>query len=160
MFLLLLAALLVAATVHSLLAAPRSRQRSGELFLLYLLVGYCGLPMLAVSLGVLVTPERIAEMFPVGPPTPLLSFFGWAYLGMSLLAILALRYRGSYLVGAVLCWSVYWAGATMVHLHAPDHPTSHAGALVVFAVHGLVAVLLVAALAAYRLGTGSPGQDT
>lgn len=153
MFTLLLAALLVAATIHSYRLEERTTARIGEIFLLYVLVGYCGVPMLAVSLGILAAPTWMAEMLPVGPPTAVVAFFGWAYLGMSVSAILALRYRGQYLIGPAVCWAIYFLGATAVHLHGPgaDSHMSHGGLLVILANHGLVAVLLGVALLASGL---------
>ncbi len=84
-------------------------------------------------------------MFGVGAAGPLLGFFGYAYLGMSLVAVLALWYGGTFLVAATLVWAVYLGGATVVHLSQFGHPS--AGAVVeIVASHGLIAVLLVTAL--------------
>ncbi|MDH3222621.1 MAG: hypothetical protein OEO23_02815 [Gemmatimonadota bacterium] len=125
-----------------------SLARTGELIVRYTLVAYCGLPMLMISIGILAAPERMAEMLPVGPPGPIVAFFGWAYLGMSLAALLALWYSGSFLLAAALPWAVYFAGATVVHIHAPG--AGHGGALLIFATHGLVSLVLVAGLAMGR----------
>ncbi len=143
MFMYLLIACVLAALFHGLRQPERSRERLGELLLLYVLVGYCGFPMLAVSVGILVAPDRMAEMLPIGASGAVVAFFGWAYLGMSLLSLLALRYRGAYLIGPAVCWAVYFAGATFVHLHGAGAPASHGGMLAIFATHGLVTVLLV-----------------
>lgn len=153
-FVYLLVLLLLAATVHAVVMERRTPSRIAELGLLYLLVGYCGIPMLAVSIWVLVSPERAAAAFGFSAAGPLLGFFGWAYLGMSLLSLLAVRYRGSFLVAPVVCWAVYLGGATAVHLRG----THGGGALEVFASHGLIALLLVAALlvtGAWRRGGGA-----
>ncbi len=157
MFLLLLIACLLAATVHSLRLDPRTPGRIGELFLRYVLVGYCGVPMLIVSLGILAVPGHMAAMLPVGAPTQLLAFFGWAYLGMSLIAIMTLRYRGTFLVAPAVCWAVYFAGATIVHRQ--DAPASHGDALHIFATHGLIAVILAVALVATGLLSNRPVGD-
>ena len=142
-FVYLLALLLLAATVHAAVLQERTVSRIAELALLYLLVGYCGVPMLAVSLWVLVSPAQASAAFGFTAGGPLLAFFGWAYLGMSLLSLLALRYRGVFLVAPVVVWGVYLGGATAVHLQgSPGH------ALEIFASHGLIAVLLVTALLA------------
>jgi ABC-type dipeptide/oligopeptide/nickel transport system permease subunit len=149
-FVYLLLLLLVAAAVHAARMPDRSIPRSAEMILLYLLVGYCGVPMLAVSIWALVSPEAAARGFGFASPGPLLAFFGYAYLGMSLLSLLALRYRQSFLIGPAVVWAVYLGGATLVHLDAyrqrADHPIG--GALEIFASHGLIAVLLVIALLA------------
>ncbi|NNL30777.1 MAG: hypothetical protein HKO77_07125 [Gemmatimonadetes bacterium] len=129
----------------------RSPARTGELIVRYTLVAYCGLPMLLISIGILVAPEGMAEILPVGPSAPIVAFFGWAYLGMSLAAVLAPWYSGSALLAAAIPWAVYFAGATVVHLHGPGGH-GHGGALLVFATHGLVSVILVAGLAMARPG--------
>jgi hypothetical protein len=139
-FVYLLVLLLLAATAHAASLRERTRGRVAEIVLLYLLVGYCGVPMLGVSIWLLVSPERAASSFGFSATQPLLGFFGWAYLGMSLLSLLALRYRGTYLVAPVVAWTVYLGGATLVHLQE-----SHGRALEIFASHGLIAVLLVGA---------------
>ena len=142
-FVYLLALLLLAATVHAAVLPDRTTRRVAEIGLLYLLVGYCGVPMLAVSLWALISPDHAAAGFGFPAGGPLLAFFGWAYLGMSLLSLLALRYRGAFLVAPVVVWAVYFGGATAVHLGE-----SPGRALEVFASHGLIAVLLMAALLA------------
>jgi hypothetical protein len=139
-FVYLLVLLLLAATVHAALLQERTVQRVAEIVLRYLLVGYCGIPMLAVSIWVLVSPANAAAGFGFAAAGPLLDFFGWAYLGMSLLALLAVRYRGSFLVGPVVVWAVYLGGATLVHLHGGPGRT-----IEIIASHGLIAVLLVGA---------------
>ncbi len=60
MFLVLLLALLVAATVHAMISRRRSRQELAELFLLYVLVGYCGFAMFLVSGFSLLAGDRVA----------------------------------------------------------------------------------------------------
>lgn len=142
-FVYLLALLLLAATVHTALLPERTTSRVAELGLLYLLVGYCGVPMLAVSLWVLISPDHAAAGFGFPAGGPLLAFFGWAYLGMSLLSLLALSFRGAFLVAPVVVWAVYLGGATAVHLRE-----SHGRALEILASRGLIAALLVVALLA------------
>lgn len=142
-FVYLLALLLLAATVHAALLPTRTTSRVAEIGLLYLLVGYCGVPMLAASLWVLINPGHAAAGFGFTAGGPLLAFFGWAYLGMSLLSLLALRYRGAFLVAPVVVWAVYLGGATAVHMQESPRRT-----LEIFASHGLVAALLAVALLA------------
>lgn len=156
----LLALVLAAPLVHLLLEhrgepdvgllPPASRrERAGELILLYVLVGYCGIPMVGVSVAALVQPERAAEIlgFPAG--NPFQHFAMVAYLGMSLQAVLALRYRGRYLIGPALCWSVFFLGATVIHLadFASRGHLDHEHALAIFVTHGLVSVVLMGGLA-------------
>ena len=93
-------------------------------------------------------------------PGPLLSFFAWGYLGMSIIAILSLRYRGTYLVAPVTVWAVYLGGATQVHLQeaAQTGGHGHAAALEIFAAHGLIAVLLLVALVVSRAWVPPPSR--
>lgn len=153
MFAFLLLAVLVAAAIHILLTEGRTVRRIGELGLLWILVGYCGLPMLAVSIWTLASPELVAELlgFPTG--NPFQEFLGFAYLAMSIISVLALRYRGSYLIGPAVGWAVFFAGATFVHLRdfAWRGALSHHDALAIFVTHGSVSVLLAAALLASGL---------
>ncbi len=148
-FVYLLVVLLLAASVHVARMRERTIPRIAHVGLLYLLVGYCGVPMLAVSVWVLASPDGAAASFGF-TAGPLLAFFGYAYLGMSLLSLLALRYRRSFLIGPAVLWAVYLGGATLVHLTAygerAEH--SHGGALEIFASHGLIALLLVVGLIA------------
>lgn len=148
MFTLLLMACVLAAGVHFMRTGDRTPQRMGELVLLYVLVGYCGVPMLAISVGILAAPDQMATMLPIGEPGPVVAFFGWAYLGMSLLPVLALRYRGTFLIAPAVCWGVYFAGATVVHLHGDSGSGSipHGSMLAIFATHGLVSLVLGIAL--------------
>lgn len=150
MFVLLLIVLLIGAAVHVARLEERTPERIGEIALVWLLVGYCGVPLLAVSAGSLLWPDRAAEIlgFPAG--NPFQDFVGVALVGMSAIAILALWIRGRYLVGPALVWIVWWTGATWVHVKAAGglggihlHELLH-----VFLAHGLVAVLLAAALIA------------
>jgi hypothetical protein len=148
-FVFLLVIVLAAAAVHAALSRPRSRARAAGLFLVYLLAGYCGLPMLCISLWAILRPESVAAAFGF-PAGPLIGFFGWAYLGMSLSALLALRFRGIYLLAPVVVWSVYLGGATFVHMGAAGPMAGgHAQAafLDIFAAHGLIGLLLVVAFA-------------
>lgn len=136
MFLLLLALLLAAAAVHL--------ARTGELVLLYLLVGYCGVPMLILSLVGLAAPEQAVELFGI-PGRNTQGLVALATLGLSLVAVMALRYRGTYLIGPAVAWSVALGGGTFFHLHDGTMGT-HGGALAVFATHGLIALILLGAL--------------
>lgn len=147
MFLILLGLLVAAAAIHASRLEVRTRQRVAEVFLRWLLAGYCGVPMAAVSLGILVIPDHVAEMLPLGEPGPLAAFFGWAYLGMSVPAVMAVQRRGAFLLGPAVVWAVYLVGATLVHLHGGGHGVGFAGFLHTIATHGLVGVGLGAAVA-------------
>ena len=160
MFLLLLSAVLVAAAIHIARVGARRPQRLGEIALLYLLVGYCGVPMLALSVMNLVWPEHLAAHLGFTAGNPFQAFLGVAYLGMSLIAVLPLRYRGLFLIGPALVWTVFFAGATVVHLqdYGARGALTHQSALLIFATHGLISVLLVTALIASGLLTADAGD--
>lgn len=148
MFFYLLLVVLAAAAIHAARSADRSPERIGRLALLYILVGYCGVPMLAVSVATLAWPERVAGILGFPPGNPFQAFLGVAFLAMSLLSILALRYRRSFLIAPALCWAVFFAGATVIHLRdfAGRDALTHGGILHIFGSHGLISILLIAAL--------------
>ena len=148
MFIFLLAALIAAAAVHVYRLEDRSLRRVGEIALLYLLVGYCGLPMLAMSIAVIVWPDQMAAHLGFPPGNPFQSFVGVSFLSMSLVSVLALRYRSAYLIAPSVCWAVFFAGATFIHIadYGSRGALDHGSALAIFATHGLISVLLVAAL--------------
>ena len=149
MFIYLLAALLVAASIHVALTRDRTTSRIGKIALLYVLVGYCGVLMLAVGIWGLMNPDRAAEIlgFPAG--NPFQSFAGVAFLSMSLISLLALRYRRTFLIAPAVCWAVFFAGATIIHLKNYEAGTlTHGNALHIFASHGLISLLLIGALLA------------
>ena len=141
----LLVLLLAGAAVHIAKLPDRTPAHGAAVLLRYLLVGYCGVPMLAVSLWALLSPAVVARIFGVGAAGPLLGFFGYAYLGMSLVAVLTLWYGGTVLVAATVVWAVYLGGATVVHLTQFGYPSA-GGVVEIVASHGLIAVLLVTAL--------------
>ena len=161
MFFAILVLSLLAGAIHASRQNPRTRERTAELMLVYTLVGYCGVPMLAVSFGILIVPERVAEMLPVGPPTPVVAFFGWAYLGMSIISTMTIWYRGAFMAAAAICWAVYFGGATIVHMHGGGgHGAGHLGVLTTFATHGFLSVILLAGLfysGALSRTAGAPG---
>ncbi|MEX2610799.1 MAG: DUF6790 family protein [Gemmatimonadota bacterium] len=149
MFLIILAVVLAGAAAHvALRGGPRTRERVGVLVLLWTLVGYCGIPMLVVAGMLLVHPHETAEAFGFPPDNPIAVFFGWAYLGMALSAVLSPRYRGPYLVAPTVTWAVFFLGATFIHLGEGHGGGTHAGALAIVATHGLISLILVAALVA------------
>jgi len=149
-FLILLLMVLVAAAIHASRLKEPSTPRIAEVFLLYLLVGYCGVPMLAFSLWNLLSPEKAAAHLDFPPGNPFQEFAGIAFLAMSLVSLLAIRYRRTFLIAPVVCWAVFFTGATWIHLkdiHLKGALT-HGLALHVFATHGLISILLVGALVA------------
>jgi hypothetical protein len=155
-FFVLLVALVIAALVHAFVRADPpegrgtgrpERGRVGRLLLAYVLVGYCGLPMIAVALAAMIDPEWTIRVLQL-PAYELEGFFGWAYLGMAVIATMCLRYRGVFMVAPATCWAIYFAGATLVHLHQPGagHGSGHAYVVAVLATHLSVSVVLAAGL--------------
>lgn len=166
MFLLILAVVLVAAAIHVARMSRREEGRAAEVVLLYLLVGYCGVPMLILSVAGLASPEHAAELFGI-PGRNVQGGVALTFLAMSVIAVMALRYRGAYLIGPAVAWAVALGGGTFFHLHDGSAAT-HGGALTIFATHGFVALLLLAALIWSGLlkgglqggsGSGTPGRD-
>lgn len=150
MFLYLLLAVLLGAALHIGLGGDRSMRRAGELGLVWLLAGYCGIPMVVVSLLGLVHAHEVAHHLGFPADNPFQHFLTVAYLGMSVIAVLAIRFRGVYLLGPAVVWAIFFAGATFVHLSQPagTGTVDHGNVLFVFATHGLISVLLVAGLLA------------
>ena len=150
MFLAILAVVLLAVTIHAVRTAHGTSRRSGELALVYLLVGYCGLPMLLLAVAGLVSPEWSSRVFGI-PGGNVQGAVALVTLGMALAAVLALRYRGTYLIGPAVAWAVYLGGGTFVHLHGGFGDLDPHHLLYIFATHGLVALILVGALLASGL---------
>lgn len=148
MFLALLVVLIAAALVHARLHGPPTAARIAELVVVYVLVGYCGLPQLALGLSMLVSAEFVGHLSRVTDAGELLPWFAWLYAGAGLVATLAWRRRGDYLLAPVLLWSVFFAGATWAHFHTEAvhgrTPGLH-GALWIVASHGFVSVVLLGA---------------
>ena len=149
MGLLSLVVILGVAAVHALKTKARTSQRWTELFLVYLLVGYCGLFVFGISIFGLVDGEHLAKTFGFSTGGPFMQFLCFTFLGMSTIAILSIWFRGQYLIAPTVCWSIFWLGATYVHLAnafaAKGYLTFHFF-LIVFFSHGIVAVLLLGLL--------------
>jgi hypothetical protein len=149
-FQLLLLAVVLAAAVQFVRSTPRNRERAGTLLLLWVLVGYCGLPMIAVAVVNLARPDVTAGLLGFATGSPFQSFFGWAYLGMATAATLSALYRGTFLIGPAVLWAIFFAGATWIHLSdmAGGGEVTHGGAIAIFTAHGLVSLILVGGLVA------------
>ena len=146
-FVWLMTALLVGAATHVARLRERRRDRVGEVLLRWILAGYCGIPMVAVAAWALAAPERTAAAlgFPAG--SPFQGFMASAYLGMAIAAVPAVRLAGPYLAGPALTWSVFFLGATFMHLHGVGHVHGGGARMAVLATHALVSALLLTGLA-------------
>lgn len=153
-FHILLPLLLVAAAVQIARLPRKSAASAGEAILVWVLVGYCGIPMMAFMAFGLMHPVEIARLTGFESGSPFQTFVTWALLGMGLSATLALRLRGTYPVGPALSWAVFFLGATGIHLgqYREAGELDHGTALVVFVTHGLVSVILLGALWTARSG--------
>lgn len=147
-FHLILVLVLLAAAVQIARRSIRSVDGIGETVLVWVLVGYCGVPMIGFMIFGLVHPNELAEMTGFAPGSPFQTFAAWALLGMASAATLALRFRGSYLMGPALAWAVFFLGATAIHLrqYASAGALSHGMLAMILATHGLVSVILLSAL--------------
>ena len=154
MFLLLFVGFLAAGWIHALATGPRTRRRFAELLLVYCLVGYFGLVMLATAVFTLAAPEHSAAShgWRVSADNPFQQFAGVAFGAMALAAILAVWLRGLYLVGPAVCWALIFLGATWIHLADPSargQAMTFHRVLHVFGSHGLMSVVLIVLLVAY-----------
>lgn len=147
-FHLFLALVVVGAAAHIARLSARTADRVGETLLVWVLVGYCGLPMLGFMAFGLVHPHELAEMAGFEPSSPFQSFTTWALLGMGLAATLAFRYRGAYLLGPALAWAVFFVGATGIHIgeYGGVAAMSQGALLTIVSTHGLISVLLLGGL--------------
>jgi hypothetical protein len=146
MFLYLLVLLLVGFGVHFTRGPDRSRARGSELLLRWVLGGYCGVPMVVVAAWLLVDPDPVLARFGFEATGPLVAFFGWAYLGMGLAGAIAAFGPRASLLGPAIVWSVFFLGATSIHLHA-GHGGGHTAMVHVLGSHLLISLLLWAGLA-------------
>jgi hypothetical protein len=156
MFTLLLFSMIAAGMVHAHFAGVAAPARVAEYMLVYVLVGYCGIAQLAVGASAFVSPSFIAHLSRVGDVGELLPWMGSMYLGAAVAAVLAIRLRGDYLIGPVLVWAGFFAGATWAHLHTESVHGRDAGlhgGLWIFSSHGLVSLVLLGSLWLSRRGT-------
>jgi hypothetical protein len=132
------------------LTGERTARRGGELVLLYVLVGYCGVPMVVVGLGAFFGFDvRGGELRLVEDADDFLRFTGIALAGMGVASVLGLYYRGTYLAGQAIAWAIYWFGATAVHLWSASESLNmgHGNIAMIVVAHGLVGLVLLVALA-------------
>ena len=112
----LLIILLGVGLVHGLKVRKRTNTALAELLLVYVLVGYCGLYMFSAGILDLVASFRQETIFPFPAGGPVQQFFDFAFLGMATIALLSIWFRGPSLVAPTLGWSIFWFGATYIHL--------------------------------------------
>lgn len=116
LWLYILAALLIGATIHSVVASRAGRTgQSVELFLVYLLAGYYGVAMALAGVVQLLNPEAIARLkgWPSSPPVQTL--YAFALFGLAASAVLGVWWRGRYLIAPAISGSVLLLGGAYVH---------------------------------------------
>lgn len=151
MFTLLLFGLVLAALIHARQRPTRDRH---ELILVYVLAGYCGFAMVVVSIWGMIEPPFAAGLVGAEPGNPFQEFFLVAYLGMSVMATLSIWVRGTFLLANVICWSIYWAGATGIHLvdYAEAGELSFKMAMTILGAHALAPLILVVSVIGWYRG--------
>ena len=133
------------ALIHGRVTKKLSGSKLIELFLVYLLVIYCGLMMGIGSIWDLFSSLNGTSIYPFPAGGPYQQFFGLSLLGMSLIAISTIWFRGKYLIAPTIGWSIFWFGATYIHLTTQDHHTT-SSTLGIIASHGLVGLILLGLL--------------
>ena len=144
MFILFLVLLVMAAFAHAHVKKIEGTARH-ELVLIYLVAGYCGLIMVGVSVWGMIYPPGAANMVGTEAGNPFQDFFLVAYLGISVMASLSIWIRGSYLTANVISWSIYWFGATYIHLadYAATGRLDIHATLAIIGAHTLVPILML-----------------
>ena len=139
---LFLVALLGAGLFHGLKLKQRTHSAVAEIMLVYVLVGYCGIYMVLAGILDLAASFRNGTIFPFPAGGATQQFFDFALLAMATMAIFSVRFRGRYLASPVIGWSLFWFGATYIHvanLYATGGLSLWAG-LEIFSSHALVAL--------------------
>jgi hypothetical protein len=137
---------MLAAAVHLRARRTTSRAAPAEIFLVYLLAGYCGFAQILRAVAILVkgAPFMAHVKFTPGDPAVLwLAFFS---LGCGVIGAMSIWKRGDFLLGPVVAWSIFFVGVTFAHLRMDEwHGLSNSwlGVVWAFATHTLIAVLLV-----------------
>jgi hypothetical protein len=127
----------------------------------WVLVGYCGLPMIGFMVFGLLRPRELAAVtgFPFG--SPFQDFTVWALLGMGVAATLGIRWTGPYLVGPAIAWAIFFVGATTIHFgqFSETDSLTHGAMLVILGTHGLISAVLLVALWTSQAWRPRPSDD-
>jgi len=150
MFIALLLALVAAGFSHAVIT--KQKTRTAEFILLYVLIGYCALPLGFIGLRALLMPEIMIQNMKLTAEPSFVRFTASLIVALAIMAVLALRLRGAFLIAPVIGWAVFWLGADYAHiglLHDHGQSASAAYTAQIFAAHGMVSLVLLAALAGY-----------
>ncbi len=134
---------MIAALVHGALARAPVEKRV-ELVLVYLLAGYYGAINAAIAVFFMLVPDHAAERLGAPSGNIFQQFAGVAYLAMAVSSIACVRLRGVYLAGPIICWCVFFYGATVIHIadfHARG--ASPHGYVTIVLAHAVVPTALV-----------------
>jgi hypothetical protein len=159
MWQLILFMLICAGALHARLARRGSLGGMAEMGLVYLLAGYCGVMMFAVGVVAVVNPDWVASNMAMVPKgNPVMIWAGFFFIGLAIISIMTIWWRGKFLVAPVLTWSIYWAGASYAHIVADNLrglPMTANSLIETFIGHGLTAVIiLVLAAICWRSSRG------
>lgn len=134
---------------HGSRRRPRVRARVAESMLVFVLGGYCGLYMVLASVLDLRASARNESIFPFAAAGATQQFFDVALLGLALSAIVAARQGGRSLAPPAVGWSVFWLGASLIHLAALHAARSLTlwSAIGILSSHAAVALTLAILLA-------------
>lgn len=137
---------LVAAAVHVRVRPAASRAASAEVYLVYLLAGYCGFAQIVRAFAILAKGAPLMAHVRFTPGDPAVLWLAFFSLGCGAIGALSIWKRGEFLLAPVVTWSIFWTGTTYAHLRMDAwHGITNAwsGVAWAFATHGLIAVLLV-----------------
>lgn len=137
---------LIAAAVHVRVRPAKSKAASAEVFLIYLLAGYCGFAQIVRAFAILVKGAPLMAHVQFTPGDPAVMWLAFFSLGCGVIGALSIWKRGDYLLAPVVAWAIFWTGTTFAHLRMDEWhgiTNSWLGILWAFATHGLIAVLLV-----------------
>ena len=137
---------MLAAGVHSRVRPTGSKSKTAELFLVYLLAGYCGVAQIIRAVAILVKGAPLMAHVKFTPGDPAVMWLAFFSLGCGVIGVMSIWKRGEFLLAPVTAWSIFWGGVTFAHLRMDEWhgiTNSWVGILWAFATHGLIAVLLV-----------------
>ena len=151
---------MIAAAIHVRVRPAGSRAASAEVFLVYLLAGYCGIAQVIRAFAILVNGAPLMAHVQFTPGDPAVMWLAFFSLGCGVIGALSIWKRGDFLLAPVVVWAIFWTGTTFAHLKMDEWhgiANSWVGVAWAFATHGLIAVLLVVcySLSVKRLPTSS-----
>lgn len=142
----LLVVSLIAAAIHVRVRPTGSKGAAAEVFLVYLLAGYCGLAQIVRAFAILIKGAPLMAHVQFTPGDPAVMWLAFFSLGCGVIGTLTIWRRGDFLLAPVVAWAIFWTGTTFAHLRMDEWhgiTNSWLGIAWAFATHGLIAVLLV-----------------